>query len=491
VNTHMRRLKRLLLRLFLFGIVILAGVMTINTLSFSSKQIPVEAVELPPFPKGAPARLAQAVQFPTVSRDNHIDTLAFLRLDTFLRTAYPLVDSMLEMQLVNGFSRLYKWPGQKAKLPPILLMGHLDVVPVESPDWAEEPFGGVVKDDFIWGRGTLDDKASCLGLLEAAEQLLRENYTPGRTVYFAFGHDEEVSGLQGAKAIARRLAKQGVEFDFVLDEGQLIINDAMDGLNRPLALIGIAEKGYVTLELIAELEEGGHSSMPPPETAVGILSKAVVTLQENPFPADINGPTGAMLRHVGPEMTLPYKVLFANTWLTGGLLRRVLASDPAAAALIRTTTAPTIIEGGVKDNVLPTSASATVNFRILPGETVESVQRYVDRTIDDTRVRVEVKNPDAAQNPSPVSETSAFGFQVIQRTIQEVFPEAVVAPSLVIGATDSRHFTGFSNHIYRFLPLQLEHADLSRIHGIDERVGVENYERAVRFYRRLIENSCK
>lgn len=487
----MRKLKRLLLRLAIFSIVILAGVMTVNTLSFSSKQIPVDAVELPPPPEGAAARLAQAVQFPTVSADDHIDTAAFMRLDTFLRAAFPMVDSMLELQLINGYSRLYKWPGQNAKLPPILLMGHFDVVPAESAGWSVDAFAGVVEEGFIWGRGTLDDKVSCLGLLEATEQLLAEEYTPGRTVYLAFGHDEEVSGQAGAKAIAERLEKQGVRFDYILDEGQFVINEAMAGLSQPLAMIGISEKGYVTLQLTTELPEGGHSSMPPPETAVGILSKAVATLQANPFPADINGPTGAMLRHVGPEMSLPYKMLFANQWLTGGLLRRVLTADPAAAALIRTTTAPTVIKGGVKDNVLPTTASATVNFRILPGETVQSVQRYVERTINDDRVQVEIKNPDFAQNPSPVSETSAFGFQVIQRTIQEVFPQAIVAPSLVIGATDARHYSSVSDHIYRFLPLQLDRSDLPRLHGIDERVGTENYERAVQFYRRLIENSCK
>lgn len=490
----MKKLLRLFLFAVLFGLVILAGVLTMKTLAFSSKQIPVESTETPEAPAGAVQRLAEAVRFPTVSSDIGADTAAFQKLDSFIRQTYPLVDSLLELTLINRFSRLYRWAGQNAQLPPVLLMGHLDVVPVEEAarsNWTVPPFAGEQKDGFIWGRGTLDDKVACFALLEAVEQLLHENYTPGRTVYLAFGHDEEVSGRQGAMAIAEYLQRQGARFEYILDEGQIVIQDGLTGLDRPLAMIGIAEKGYVTLRLTARLAEGGHSSMPPRETAVGLLSKAVDRLQTHPFPAKINGATLAMFQHAGPEMSLPYRVLFSNLWLTGGLVQSIISDDPAASALIRTTTAPTMIQGGVKDNVLPTEASATVNFRILPGETIESVQNYVRRTVADTRVAVDVLHPEFAANPSPVSSTRSFGFQVIQKTVQQLFPDAVVAPSLVIGATDSRHYQALSDHIYRFLPVQLLRADLSRIHGIDERIGEDNYRRAIRFYRQLVVNSCR
>lgn len=490
----MKKLLRLLLRLGLFALIILAGIMGIKTLSFSSKQIPVEAVQLPPAPEQGPQRLAKALSFPTVSKEGWVDTAAFLELDTFLRQSFPLVDSLLELKMINGFSRLYRWPGRNAKLPPILLIGHLDVVPVEEAgrsDWTAPPFGGEIRDDIIWGRGALDDKVSCLGLLEAVEQLLREDYTPGRTVYLAFGHDEETGGDRGAVAIAEHFEKQGLTFDYVLDEGQVILSDALPGLEAPLAMIGIAEKGAVSLRLTARLKDGGHSSMPPVETAIGVLSEAVRQLENNPFPARIDGAARAMLQHAGPEMFLPYKVLFANLWLTEPLLIRVFSADAASNAVVRTTTAPTMIEGGVKNNVLPVQAAATVNFRILPGETVQSVREYVENTIDDERVTVEVIEAAGFSNPSPVSPTSAFGFQVIQRTIQETFPEVVVAPSLVIAATDSRHYTGISDHIYRFLPVQLERSDLNRIHGINERIGKDQYWRVTQFYRRLVENSCR
>ncbi len=490
----MKKLLRILLRLGIFALIILAGIMGIKTLSFSSRQIPVETVQLPPAPEQAPLRLAKAISFPTVSKEGWVDTAAFLELDTFLRNSFPLVDSLLELQMVNNFSRLYRWPGQNAKLPPILLIGHLDVVPVEAASqeaWTAPPFGGEIRDDKIWGRGALDDKVSCLGLLEAVEQLLREDYTPGRTVYLAFGHDEETGGKQGAVAIAEHLQKKGLSFDYVLDEGQVILSDALPGLEAPLAMIGIAEKGAVSLRLTARLKDGGHSSMPPSETAIGVLSEAIHKLENNPFPARIDGAAQAMLKHAGPEMFLPYKALFANLWLTEPLLINVFSGDAASNAIIRTTTAPTMIEGGVKENVLPVQASATVNFRILPGETVESVQGYVQNTIDDERITVKIIEAAGSSNPSPVSPANSFGFQVIQRTIQETFPEVVVAPSLVIAATDSRHYTALSDHIYRFLPVQLEHSDLSRFHGIDERIEKEQYWRVVQFYRRLVENSCR
>ncbi len=489
----MRRFFRLVARLLILAIIALAGVMTVNTLSFSSRQIPVEAYEPPAAPAGAERRLAGAVQFPTVANANGaIDSSAFRRLDTFLRQTYPRVDSQLELSLIQEFSRLYKWRGRNAKRSPILLMGHLDVVPPgDSSDWRHPPFSGAIADDFVWGRGTMDDKVACLGLLEATEQLLAEDFIPERTIYLAFGHDEETGGLNGAKAIVEHLSARDVQLDYVLDEGALIIRDAMRGLDRPLAMIGIAEKGYVTLSLTTSLQEGGHSSMPPGETAVGVLSAAITRLQENPFPARIDGAAKSLFRHAGPEMSPLYKTLFANLWMTEDLLMRVLTDEPASNAMVRTTTAPTILRAGVKDNVLPTTAHAKINFRILPGETVESTLKYVRQTIDDDRLRVEVDNPGMASNPSPVSGAEAFGFQVIQKTVQEIFPEAVVAPSLVVATTDARHYTALTDQVYRFLPLVLERSDLTRIHGRNERIAVGNYRQAIQFYRRLMENSCR
>jgi carboxypeptidase PM20D1 len=486
-----RYLRRFLLLLTLV-IILLGLTITVRTIRFSSRQIQVDPVEPVAVDAAASERLSQAIQLPTVSYPGRIDTLAFRQLDTLVQRSFPRVSSTLERIPVTEFSQVFRWPGRRPDMEPVLLLAHLDVVPVEAdalPKWTHPPYSGKITDGYIWGRGSLDDKISAFAILEAIEQLLTENYHPNRTIYLAFGHDEEVMGMAGAKTIAEYFQKEGLHFEYVLDEGQLILKNALAGLEPPLAMIGLAEKGYITLELNVDLPEGGHSSMPPAETAIGILARGIDRLQQNPSPAHLDGATRGMFEYIGPEMAPMYKVIFANLWLTEPLLINLLSAGNASNAMIRTTMAPTIISGGVKANVLPTQAQAKVNFRILPGETQTSVIEYVRQVIDDERVQVSPSREDSSQDPSPVSDTETFGFRVIEKSIRQIFPEAVVAPALVIAATDSRYYTIVSDQIYRFQPLYLTQPDLKRLHGIDERISVENYERAIRFYRQLLLNS--
>jgi len=489
----MKKLLRRFLGFASAGLLILVGVLFINTLGFRSRQLPVEPVELQPAPDGAVERLQAAVRLPTISQYDRIDTLAFRQLDTLLLQSYPMVDSMLQRRQINEFSLLYKWSGTKPGLPPVILMGHLDVVPVEEQqlkDWTVPPFSGSLRDNYLWGRGTLDDKINVLASLEAVEALLREGFQPQRSIYLAFGHDEETGGRRGAQAIVKQLQREQVEPAFVLDEGNVIVEEAMGGLDPPLAILGIAEKGYTTLRLTAKLKDGGHSSMPPPETAISVLSKAIHRLEKNPFPGSLDGPLGTMLSYAGPEMSFPYRMLFANTWLTQGLILNTLTADPASAAMVRTTTAPTVIRGGVKDNVLPTQSEVLVNFRILPGDSVEGVQDYVKRIIDDERILVEVDAAFNSSEPSALSDTEGFGFRVLQRTTQEVFPGVIVSPGLVIAATDSRHYLPLCKNIYRFMSVQLSREEIKGIHGIDERIEIKDYQKAIQWYQRLIRNSA-
>lgn len=486
---------RFLRKVVMGGIILLTLlvlVIWINVIRFSSRQIVVEPIERVAVSPEAGGRLSAAVRLATISSPEGIDTSAFLALDTLIRSSFPLVDSLLERLEVTPFSQVWRWDGQQSSMAPILLLAHLDVVPAEeeaTQNWRYAPFSGQIADGYIWGRGTLDDKVSAFAILEAIEQLLREDYRPNRTIYLAFGHDEEVSGLAGAQTISNFFAQQHIRFEYILDEGQLILNNALAGLDPPLAMIGVAEKGFLTLDLKVELEAGGHSSMPPPATAIGILARAINRLQEQPVPARIDGATRGLFEFIGPEMSPLYKTLFANLWLTESLLIKQLSAGNASNAIIRTTTAPTVIQGGVRANVLPTQAQAKINFRILPGETTESVTKYVEEVVADERIKISAPEHNWQNNPSAISGTNTFGFGVIQKTIQQVFPEAVVAPALVIGATDSRHYQLVSDQIYRFLPLVLDQADLSRIHGIDERVSTEGYADAIRFYQQLIRNS--
>lgn len=487
----MKKLLRLLFRVLLLAIVIIAGIVTIKTAGVSSRQTNIKTIPPPDVPSGAAERLAQAIRIPTISAPEQFDAATFLQLDTLIRKQYPLVDSMLERINITPLSMTFKWPGKHPDLLPVLLLGHTDVVPVETgteKEWQADPFRGTIDDSFIWGRGSLDDKLTIFGTLESIEQLLSEGYIPGRTIYLAFGHDEETGGEKGAQKMAEWFKQQKIQFEFILDEGMLIVENAIAGLEAPAAMIGVAEKGYVSLKLTAIMEEGGHSSMPPKATAIGVLSKAIVRLQETPFPAKIDGPTAAFFDHIAPEMSLPFKIALSNRWLTEALLIGQLSKEPSPNALLRTTTAPTMISGGIKDNVLPTTASATINFRILPGETQASVAEYVRKIINDPRIEVSVI---FGHEPSAISDTESFGYQVIQKSIQEIFADVVVAPNLVVGMTDSRHYQELSDHIYRFLPVQLTKDDLSRIHGKNERISIENYHQTIRFYRQLILNSGK
>jgi carboxypeptidase PM20D1 len=340
--------------------------------------------------------------------------------------------------------------------------------------WTHPPFAGRIADGYIWGRGALDDKVSVLAIL------------PRRTIYLAFGHDEEIGGLGGAAKIAALLHARGIRLEYVLDEGGTITKGILPGVSSPVAMVGIAEKGYVSLALTVE-SSGGHSSMPPRHTAVGILSSAIHKLERNPFPAKIQGPTRALLETVGPNLAFGQRLVMANLWLFDSLVKRRLSASPLSDALIRTTTAATMFEGSVKENLLPAKARAVVNFRILPGESSRSVIHHVRNAIDDPRIRIAPL--DLSIEPSPVSDINSSGYSNLQRTIRQTFPDAIVAPWLLVAATDSRHYAGLSDNVYRFAPLQLTRQDVPRLHGTDERIPVADYKHCVKFYIQLIRNS--
>ncbi len=480
-------------------LLLLAAVLLFNTFSFHSKQIKVEAVPLYKTDDAVIQRLSQAIQFKTVSYQDSgkMDTSAFNGLHRFLKQSFPLIDSLLTLEKINTYSLLYKWQGSNPELKPILLMAHQDVVPVDPltlPGWEHPPFEGVVKDarlpdgqGFVFGRGALDIKSGIMGEMEAVEYLLREGFKPKRTVYLAYGHDEEIGGRQGALQIANHLQQQNVELEYVLDEGGSIISGIVPGIEKPVAIIGIAEKGYVSLELSVE-EEGGHSSMPPKQSAIGILTAAITKLETHPFPTKMDGPGAVMFDYVGPEMAFGMRLVFANRWLFGPVIESQLDKKNSTRATMHTTTAATIFNSGEKENVLPIKAKAVVNFRIMPGDSAQGVIDYVKRVINDERIKLTTTSQEPDE-PSGVSDLSSSAFGVIHKTTAEIFPDVLVAPYLVLGATDSKHYKNITKNIFRFEPTRLDDADLKRIHGTDERISVESYKETISFYIQLIKNS--
>jgi len=476
-------------------LLLLAAIVTVRASMLRSRQ--VEARPVTDLQVDAPAaaeRLAAALRFRTVSRPDGLpaepDQMA--GLDQYLDRSFPRVHAALSRELVNGYSLLYTWRGTDPALPPILLLSHLDVVPPETSGghgWTVPPFSGRIVGGWIWGRGALDDKMGVVGALEAAELLLARGYRPRRTVLLAFGHDEEVGGYRGAAALAALLRRRGVKPELLLDEGGLIGERLIPGLAAPAALIGTAEKGYLSLEIVVRAP-GGHSSMPPPHTAIGILAVALARLESRPMPARIAGATAESYAFLAPELPFGPRAFLGNLWLFRPLAVRVLAASPASNATLRTTTAITIVQAGVKDNVLPPEARAVVNFRILPGDSIAAVEAYVRRAIADRRVVVG-RYGNTATEPSAESPTAAPGFQLLARTVREVAPGVVVAPNLLSGATDSRHYATLLGVLpYRFVPMRLGAADLARLHGTDERLGVANFAEIVRFYAQLLRNAA-
>jgi carboxypeptidase PM20D1 len=439
----------------------------------------------------AAARLATAVRIPTISTGSgaQVDTAAFRALHDTLAALFPRVHASLKRELVNGLSLLYTWRGTDSAAAPVVLMGHMDVVPVPASnmkEWQHAPFSGDIADGYIWGRGTLDDKSTVLAILEAVEEMLAAGITPSRTVYLTFGHDEEVSGQYGAKAIVNTLVARGVKPALVIDEGGVVADSLVPGIAGRAALVGIAEKGYVSLKLTAKAM-GGHSSMPPTRTAVGALSAAVARLEATPFPSSLGGATRGMLDAMAPYLPASRKAVFANLWLTAPLVQRVLSASSSSAAMLHTTIAPTMLSAGVKDNVLPPEATAIVNFRIAPGETVETVIAHVKRAIADTAISV-APNDSAFANPSQVSDPKSPAFALIASTVRGMFPgEALpVIPYLVPGGTDAKFWGPHSDRVFRFLAIPLRNGDTERVHGVNERVSVSGYGSAIQFFSRLL-----
>lgn len=443
-------------------------------------------------PIAAAERFAGGLRFETISHGSEsgesLDVESVRAFHRYLEGEYPRVHTSLQRETVAEHSLLYTWPGSDATLRPLVLMGHFDVVPVPEENlgrWEQPPFAGVIADGFIWGRGAIDDKFNVFGLLEACEALLAEGFQPTRSVILSFGHDEEIGGSAGATTAAALLAERGVVPHLVLDEGGGLTVGLFPGIDDPIAAIMVAEKGGANLALSVE-SPAGHSSTPPPHTSVGILASAVHRLERDPMASHFDGPFRALMAHAGRGASFPLSVVFANLWLFGPLVEQGLLQVPQAAAMVRTTTAVTMFNAGVKSNVLPSRAEAVVNFRLYPGDSVEDVVGHVQSAVDDERVAIEVRS---AREASSVSPYDGEAFELLSRTIGQVFPGSLVGPTLSPGGTDSRHFRGISPNVYGFMPVVFEREDLKRMHGTNERVSVDGFADGVRFYAQLIRNA--
>ncbi len=466
-------------------------VIVARTFTPAASQSDGETFDFKPDSQRVTRLMSESVRFKTISfgRDKPTSKRALLAYHEYLRRQFPLVHKNLTREIVNDYSLLYTYRGSTDEKP-VIMLGHLDVVPVvpgTEGDWKQPPFAGTVADGFIWGRGTLDNKVNIIGLLEAAENMLARGIVPKRTIYFAFGHDEEQGGIDGAREMAKLLEARGVQAEFLVDEGGLVTQGVVPGVDAPMAIIAPAEKGIVTLQLKV-VGEGGHSSMPPVQTSIGVLAAAIASLEANQFPRDFSH-TQDFLEAVADEMPLASRLVMKNLWLFKPVVMSMFEGDKQAQAGMRTTTAATMIEGGIKANVLPIDATAKVNFRILPGETPETVKQRVTDVINDPRVEVTFDGSgQTGMGPSPVSPISGYGWETLTDAIRDTAApqRIIIAPRLLVAATDTRHYRKLTPNHYRFTYMQLAPSDLGTIHGTNERISVATLNDTVRFYFRML-----
>lgn len=455
----------------------------LRTRAFVPHEVVVEPLSVSVPKQKSIRNFQQLLRIPTVSRvdESTIDRASFEAFIEKLAALYPKTHEALTLTRVNEYGLLYRWAG-KRRGPASVLMGHYDTVPADDGEWAHPPFSGAVVDGVIWSRGTIDDKLSVAGIFEAVEAHVDKGFQPQHDVYLAFGNNEETTG-ETARAIVDHLRKTGVKIGFVLDEGGAVIDRGFPGVDRPLALVGVTEKGSVDLVLTAS-DPGGHSSTPQRLNATMRLSRAITRLGNCPFPPRLTTPVRELIESVGPYAKKPLRVLFANLWLFGPLVARAFAATGGeAAAMVRTTNVATVLKGSSAPNVLPPESSAIINVRILPGETVNSVVARVARVVADSAISIDILK---GTEPSPISRTSGPAWRLIETTIRQSFPDAVPSPYLMLGASDSRWYSPYSDAVYRFSPFRLTVEVRATMHAANEHLPVDAYLEGLAFYRRLV-----
>lgn len=472
------------------------GLIILGMLGFAvwrAGDLPSPYLDVPSAPEPAydndmiATRFSQAVQMRTISWSPTAATEgeAFLEFHNWLQRTYPNVHVTLSRETVNDYSLLYRWEGKDASKTPIGFLGHMDVVPIEpgtEGTWTHPPFDGVIADGFVWGRGSLDDKSTVVLVMEAVEKLTAEGFQPDRDIYLAFGHDEEIGGQRGAVKIAEVLKSRGIKFDWILDEGLTILTGFLDFIEGPLAVVGLAEKGFLTLELVAR-DTGGHSSTPRADTAVSKLARAVDAVQSNPFPIEIDAADAANLHAIAGEMPFMQRLAAANLWLFGPMVKADMEKVPYTAAQYRTTTAATVFNGGSKENILPQEARALINFRIHPRNSIDEIVARTKKLAGD---EIEVSIYATPNNPPAPSDIRGAAYGLITDSLGDAFGPIAVAPSLVVGATDSRFYADVTNETFRFTPVVMSLEQFSGFHGTNERVAIDSLGRSVAFYERMI-----
>lgn len=496
-----KMITTLLILLLIIVLVLVVRAFTYKFGKIENETGTTEVVNTTP-PEKAIRRFVGGIRIPTISHESYekTDFKPFGEFMKYLADAYPEVYKEMDVDTINQYGLVFHWKGKHSDLQPILFLSHYDVVPVVGYDpatavasdtvfqlndkplppieayaekWDYPPFSGAVANGRIYGRGTLDMKCMLFSLMEGADHLIVEGFQPERDIWFAFGQDEEVSGRQGALKIADYFKNKGLNFAAVYDEGGIVAapGSAMESIKVPLALVGVGEKGFLTLRLTVK-GLGGHSSMPPAKSSLVYAAEIIESLNNNQFPARIISPIETFFNKVGGEMGFLPRMAIANQWLLEPILLSTMEKSPASNALVRTTTAVTMAKGSDAPNVLASEAEVTVNFRILPGDSVAGIMEHVKKLCEDYDVTIDVVSQ---REPSGLSPENVRGLEIIKEELPKIYPEAILTSYITIGGTDSYKYQIVSDHIYRFLPLCLNQYEQRTIHNENEYISLENF----------------
>ena len=426
-------------------------------------------------------RLAKMIQVETISEPHQKDRSKFLELHKVLEKEFPNVHKICEKNVLNG-SLLFCWKGTGEK-EPIMLMSHHDVVEAGG-EWEHAPFSGDIDDEGrVWGRGTVDTKASLCCIFGAIEELILEGYQPPMDVYIASSCTEEVSG-DGAPAIAKFLKEKGVKLDLILDEGGMILHAPIAGVNGIYAMVGVVEKGYGDVKFIAH-GRGGHASAPKKNTPLVRLGKFMAAVdKKSPFKSQITPTVKEMFSRMAPNMIFPLRMIMANLWLFEGLLAKVLPSiNAAAGAMIHTTLAFTEAKGSDGLNVLPQTAYVTGNMRFIHHQPTDESIKLISDIAKEYDLETEVIYKDY---PCPIVDFKGKQFKLIESVVDKVYPGVGTCPYVMTGGTDCKFYSEVCDNAIRLAPIYIDEQQYASVHGLNENIFRGALPKAVDFYKEVI-----
>jgi carboxypeptidase PM20D1 len=489
VTNQEKKLKKYLTIAILLIVLLITG-MIVKTLLHPFAHVATSSsniIEIPELTPSQIQRFSRGIQIATVSESDYSKTnfAPFKAYIQFLKQSYPLVFQKMGFTTVNDYGLILHWKGKDSSLKPLLFLSHYDVVaPGDSEGWEAGAFSGKLKDGKVYGRGTLDMKNMLHGLLEASTILLEKGFLPERDIYFAFGQDEEVGGLDGALKIAEYFKSEEINFDAVFDEGGIVVEaGSIKGVDKDIALVGVAEKGFLSARITVK-GLGGHSSMPPLESAMGKAARIMLNLEKNQFPSRLIPSIENFLNQIGGSMGFSTRFAIANLWVMKPILLNQLSKNPPTNAITRTTTALTMMKGSDGTNVLSPEVEFVANFRLLPGETIEDVKKHIYQQAEGYEIEIEeVSN---TRNPSKESSTNTHGYKKLKDTIHKVYPQAIISPYITIGGTDAFKYEIVSENIYRFNPILLNGPEQRSIHNQNEYISLDNYKRTIFFFETMI-----